>query len=590
MLFYAAFKHRKYETVELLCSEKCFNIYHENHRDWIRNLFFDAVVQGHGVAFKHFIKLWPQSLESALVGAAAGGHIETVELLIRERADINAAGPEDMFCEHDTAWVERLIRPSWKDWRQMEEDLAIAHHMARSDIKEDFRLWLTPIAWAAANGHLGIIQLLVQHNVQINIRDQSGFTPLCWAANQGRLAVVSYILDILPADQSQHLALEALEVAGARDQSEVIKRLWKFLSPKPTPTPENARWLIQAATACQDTSLLSQLLDDHYGDHYHIYDPADSAFSVAIEKHNIEILKLLLERLTYENEIVPGLLVEAVKMKEKAIVSHLLGCMNAMDLDPNILAHATSDEPIFRELSSVGIDRVVLQQFTKRWIVEGLTYVVEELLADPGFQLEQYLDEPILDCAIQGGREMFEFLLNQHQWDEQLSHNGPHSGMAIQIAVAVGDVDLLQLFFERGFPYTSEHNLILLATRTVRNSSALEQIIDFLLKRKPTALCELNSEGKSVLFQLMSSEKHVVYPDAVKLLLDRGADPLQQNQDGDTPLRETAKNGQQMQSFWLMEKFLKRRDDWHIQRKIVACQKETMNKNAAEYIKKVGSH
>jgi ankyrin repeat protein len=576
--------------VELLCSEKCFNVYHENNRDWIRNLFFDAVVQGHEVAVKHFIKLWPQSLESALVGAAAGGHITMVKLLIRERADINAAGPEDMFCEHDTVWIERFTRPSWKDWRQMEEDLAIAHHMARSDIKEDFRLGLTPIAWAAANGHLGIIQLLVQHNVRINVRDQSGFTPLCWAANQGRLAVVSYILDISPADQCQHLALEALEVAGARDQSEVIRLLWKFLSSKPTPTPENARWLIQAATACEDTSLLSQLLDNHYGDHYHIYDPADSAFSVAIEKHNIEILILLLERLTYETQTVPGLLLQAVKMKDKAIVSHLLGCMNAMDLDPNILAHAASYEPIFRELSSVGIDRVVLQQFTKRWIVEGLTYVVEELLADPGFQLEQYLDEPILDCAIQGGREMFEFLLNQHQWDEQLSHNGPHSEMAIQIAVAVGEVDLLQLLFERGFPYTSEHDLILLAARTVRDSSAPEQIIDFLLKRKPTALCELNSEGKSILFQLMSSEKHMVYPDAVKLLLDRGADPLQQNQDGGTPLRETAKHGQQMQSFWLMERYLKRRDDWHIQRKIVACEKETMNKNAEEYVRKVRSH
>jgi ankyrin repeat protein len=95
----------------------------------------------------------------------------------------------------------------------------------------------------------------------------------------------------------------------------------------------------------------------------------------------------------------------------------------------------------------------------------------------------------------------------------------------------------------------------------------------------------------------MSSEKHMVYPDAVKLLLDRGADPLQQNQDGGTPLRdggtplrETAKHGQQMQSFWLMERYLKRRDDWHIQRKIVACEKETMNKNAEEYVRKIRSH
>jgi ankyrin repeat protein len=543
-------------------------------------------VQGHEVAIKHFIELWPCKLESALVGAAAGGNTAMVEDLIEKGANINADGPEDMFCDYDTTIIERLIDPDGpRDWRRMEMVLVhTSRHHHREKIHDDVRLRLTPIAWAAANGHLEIVKVLVRHEVRIDIRDRFGFTPFCWAANQGRLGVVSYMLSISSPDQAQHMSREALELTWAKDHSEVIIYLWKFLNLKPIPTPENARSLIRAATACQDITLLSRLLDDGFGGPYHTHLRSfpDMAPTVAIRNHNIGILKLLHERLSTRE--TDELLVEAILEKDEAIFSYLLGLVDARKLPPKVLLHATSCEPIFKELCSASVDLAILLPHIQKWIVRGRTYVVETLLMNFGSQLEALLEKPILHCAILGGKPMFEFLLNQHLWDKQLSHVGPEAETAIHLALRKRDVNLLEALFERGFPYTSEYDLILEAAGTeMMGHLILGQIFDLLLKRKPDVLKELNSEGESLLFQLISS-KNAVDVDVVQLLLDRGADPLQQNRNGKTPLDEAARNSCQFKSFRLMVRYLRQRKDWGLLEKYVAWVQRVNHKTAEEFL------
>jgi ankyrin repeat protein len=580
---HAAFEPRNFEN--LPCSTEC---HQGNNRDWVANLFLDAIVQGHEVAIKYFIELWPRKLESALVGAAAGGHTAMVERLIKEGANIDADGPEDIFCDYNTTIIERFIDLDGpKHWRKREMELAYdSCRYYTKDIRDDFRLRLTPIAWAAANGHLEIVKVLVHHKVQIDIRDDFGFTPLCWAANQGRLAVVSYILNLLPTDQSQHSALRALEVAGARDQSKVVILLWNFLTLKPIPTSRNAAYLIEAATVCQDITLLSRLLDNGFDTQFRMQVPwfQDLALLFAIRSHNIGILKLLRERLyTSDTE---ELLLEAIKEKDETIFSYLLGLVDAKELSPKVLKHATSCEPIFNKLCSAGVDLATLLPRIQKWIVQGLTYVVKTVLVGIGSKLEAHLDKPILYCAIQGGKPMFEFLLEQHLWDRQLSHIGPEAGTAIHLAVKKGDVKLLEVFFERGFPYTSEHDLILEAAGTEMGYLTLGHIFDLLLTRKPEVLNELNSEGESVLFQLISS-KNAIDERVVELLLDRGADPLQQNRNGKTPLDEATRNSCQFKCFRLMVRYLRQRKDWDVLEKYVAWVQKIRRKTAEEFLLKI---
>ncbi|KAL2802110.1 ankyrin repeat-containing domain protein [Aspergillus granulosus] len=565
-----AFKNHNDKAVELLCGEDGFGIYQNRDNPNYPRQFFEAIIQGHELAARYFIKLWPNSLGTALVGAAAGGSAAITRYLIENGAEIDAAGPEDKF--HSIGWHEMV-----------EEEVANAL-LLRDNITAELRLQLTPLAWAAANGHLEVVQLLVQHNARIDFHDQFGFTPLCWAAGQGRLEVISYILSIPPAEDAQDLALEAFRVAGARDQSEVIKFLWGFLTNKLEPNPDNARWLIRAATVCQDITLLQQLFKVGYGNYY---SPplTESAISIAIENHNFDMFKLLLDQLAYGDQILPDLLQKAVVEKDETVFSYLLDRVNITELNPLVLVDAAPCESIFRELLRAGVSRAALLPFTERFITRGRIHVVQTLLEEPGFRLEDHINRPILDCAVAAGRPMFEFLQEQHRWDEQLSPHTPDANRALELTVIKGDLELLQILFSQGFS-ASEQDLILLAARTLQLNPAWDRIINFLLERNQEALSEINSDGQSLLFRLMSSG-HPVAPEAIRFLLRRGADPLQQDNSGNTPFDEAARNGRQFRSFFIMKNFLEQRDDRYINER-VAKGYSIMKENAGKYLRDLG--
>ncbi|KAL2801903.1 ankyrin repeat-containing domain protein [Aspergillus granulosus] len=572
-----AFKGQNTEALQVLCGEDCFNIYQGNTRQRCAGVFFDAMLRGHELALKHFIKLWPDSLGSALVGAAAGGSVAIARCLIENGADVNATGPGDTF---DNSW----------EWFEAWKDEVLVHGR---------ELQLTPLASAAAKGHLEMVQLLVQHGAMIEVQDQSGDTPLCWAARKGKCEVINYILSMCPAEDIQDLALQALRAAGNRDQNESIILLWNYLTPKPEPRPDNTRWLLRAATMCQDTMLLSQLFENGFGNMYQTHPPLldNSAISAAIEKHDIDIFKLLLQRLAYGDQTLPDLLVRAIKGNDEDIVSYLLGRVDVAQLPPMILVHAAPYEPIFKKLASAGVDQAELRPRTENWILGGLVHVLDTLLSDPGFRLEEHIRQPILDCAIYGGKQMFEFLFERHQWDD--------AEMAIPTAVMAGHLDLLEALIKRGFPFASEHDLLLIAARNVKHSSALSQIIDFLLERNPRALCELNSDGQTILFRLIASDRHGTRTDAVRLLLDRGANPLQKNlirntplgeaarngyQSRNTPLGEAARNGYQHKSFGLMREYLQRRGDWHVIGRIVVQLDKVFKENFDQLIQDISQN
>ena len=54
----------------------------------------------------------------------------------------------------------------------------------------------TPLSWAAAEGHEGVVRILIkQHDVDINANDEGGQTPLSWAAKNGHEAVVRLLVE-----------------------------------------------------------------------------------------------------------------------------------------------------------------------------------------------------------------------------------------------------------------------------------------------------------------------------------------------------------------------------------------------------------
>lgn len=51
-----------------------------------------------------------------------------------------------------------------------------------------------PLYWRLKNGHELVVKLLIEQNVNIEVKDNDGWTPLSWAAENGHEEVVKLLL------------------------------------------------------------------------------------------------------------------------------------------------------------------------------------------------------------------------------------------------------------------------------------------------------------------------------------------------------------------------------------------------------------
>lgn len=140
--------------------------------------------------------------------AAATGKINhVIRLLARDPELVNAYAEDGFqalglacyFGHYDTA--EYLIKAG-----------APLNAPARNDLKA------TPLHSAAAGGHERIVQLLLGHGVEPNVREQGGFTPLHAAAQNGDVEIIRALLlggaDLLLKSDNGKTAMDIAMDAG----------------------------------------------------------------------------------------------------------------------------------------------------------------------------------------------------------------------------------------------------------------------------------------------------------------------------------------------------------------------------------------
>ena len=125
--------------------------------------------------------------ESPLMMACLKGHLEMVKKLIARDADVN--------------------KPGW-----------------------------APLHYAATNGHLAIMELLLEHHAFVDAESPNGTTPLMMAAHYGTPAAVKLLLEsgADPAMKNQ-LGLSAIDFAhraGRQDAAELIASHVRNAQPK----------------------------------------------------------------------------------------------------------------------------------------------------------------------------------------------------------------------------------------------------------------------------------------------------------------------------------------------------------------------
>ena len=119
--------------------------------------------------------------ESPLMMAALKGHTELVRKLVERNADVNKTG------------------------------------------------W-TPLHYAATNGHLAIMALLLENHAYIDAESPNGTTPLMMAAHYGTPAAVKLLLEA-GADPSlkNHLGLSAMDFANRADRRDAAALIAGFV-------------------------------------------------------------------------------------------------------------------------------------------------------------------------------------------------------------------------------------------------------------------------------------------------------------------------------------------------------------------------
>ncbi|XP_047704983.1 ankyrin repeat, SAM and basic leucine zipper domain-containing protein 1 isoform X2 [Prionailurus viverrinus] len=119
---------------------------------------------------------------------------------------------------------------------------------------------MTPIMYAARDGHPQVVALLVAHGAEVNTQDENGYTALTWAARQGHKNVVLKLLELG--------ANKMLQTKDGKTPSEIAKRnkhleIFNFLSFTLNPLEGKLQQLTKEETICKLLTTDSDKEKDH---------------------------------------------------------------------------------------------------------------------------------------------------------------------------------------------------------------------------------------------------------------------------------------------------------------------------------------
>ena len=115
---------------------------------------------------------------TALLLAAFNGHLQVVKILIQRGANVNHRDGVGR-----TALMYASTGPSPEVTRQL---LSAGADPNLADNSEGF----TALMFAAAEGKVGVVEVLLEHNADISLRDVDGDTALGFATQNGHRAIV----------------------------------------------------------------------------------------------------------------------------------------------------------------------------------------------------------------------------------------------------------------------------------------------------------------------------------------------------------------------------------------------------------------
>ena len=126
-----------------------------------------------------------------LIIAAYKGHLDSVKILLRYNADIEARGTLKI----ENNEVIEGCTPLWAAASAGRLDVVKLLIEQNADVDGRTSTGSTPLRTAAINGHLDVVRCLVESGADVNARNDYESTPLMAACYYGHVSVVTYLIN-----------------------------------------------------------------------------------------------------------------------------------------------------------------------------------------------------------------------------------------------------------------------------------------------------------------------------------------------------------------------------------------------------------
>ncbi|KAJ7585110.1 Pfs, NACHT and ankyrin domain protein [Mycena floridula] len=419
---------------------------------------------------------------------------------------------------------------AWLGLDQTLKSLISKDHSAATSIDKNGS---TPLSYAARQGHIDIVKLLLEKNADPAAADQYKCTPLSHAARRGHIDIVKLLLeknaDPAAADQYKRTPLSYAARWGHID---IVKLL---LEKNADPA---------AADEYQGPLFLEKNADPAAADQYQ-----RTPLSYAAEEGHIDIVKLLLEKNAdpaAADEYKRTPLSYAARQGHIDIVKLLLeknadpAAADEYKRTPLSYAARRGHIDIVKLLLEKNADPAAADQYKRTPLSyaarRGHIDIVKLLLeknADPA-AADQYKRTPLSYAARRGHIDIVKLLLEKNA-DPAAADE--YQRTPLSHAARWGHIDIVKLFLEKNAdPAAADQD-----QRTPLSHAAEGGhigIVKLLLEKNADPAAA--DQDQRTLLSYAAEEGHI---DIVKLLLEKNADPAAADQDQRTPLSYAAEEG-----------------------------------------------
>ena len=145
-----------------------------------------------------------------LWAAAASGHLDVVKLVLERNAEVDSRTLKDSTPLRAAAYDGRLDIVN-----------CLVEHGA--DVNARTKYGNTPLTLTCGNGHMNVATYLVEHGANIHLQNNNGNTCLHTAAEKGHVEVVSKLLDLGAKGKQNYKRLTPLLVASNHCKIEMVE-------------------------------------------------------------------------------------------------------------------------------------------------------------------------------------------------------------------------------------------------------------------------------------------------------------------------------------------------------------------------------